>query len=72
MHHLRCMRAAHPVAEVRGRALQSLDFKWKFGLVAPEELAGEPRVLTALLREWPCCGRRHTASVAADGRRPTS
>jgi hypothetical protein len=43
--------AVHPVAEVRGRTLQSLDFKWKYGLVGADELAAEPRVLAALLRE---------------------
>jgi hypothetical protein len=41
----------HPVAEVRGRSLQSLAFKWKYGLVSPDELAAAPRALSALLRE---------------------
>lgn len=44
--------AVHPVAEVRGRTLQSLEFKWKYGLIGPEDLLADRRVLAALLREW--------------------
>jgi len=52
---LRPPRTVHPNAEVRGRTLQSLDFKWKYGLIGPDELVVERRVLSALLRE---CRRR--------------
>jgi hypothetical protein len=30
--------AGNPSAEVRGRALESLEFKWKYGLVRSEDL----------------------------------
>lgn len=33
-----CARAAHPLAEVRRRAVQSLNFKFKNGLVGRDEL----------------------------------
>lgn len=32
------MHAGHPSAEVRGRALESLEFKWKYGLIRAEDL----------------------------------
>ncbi|KAI8476101.1 MAG: hypothetical protein J3K34DRAFT_513946 [Monoraphidium minutum] len=40
----------HPAAEVRGRALQSLDFKLKYGLLGPQDLLAHRAVLAALLR----------------------
>lgn len=36
---------------MRGRTLQSLDFKWKYGLISADDLVANRRVLAALLRE---------------------
>uniref|UniRef100_A0A383WNT2 Rotatin N-terminal domain-containing protein n=1 Tax=Tetradesmus obliquus TaxID=3088 RepID=A0A383WNT2_TETOB len=42
-------RAGHHSADVRGRALESLEFKWKYGLVSAADLLQERRVLKGLL-----------------------
>jgi hypothetical protein len=57
----------HPVAEVRGRTLQSLEFKWKYGLLGADDLLADRRVLAALLREC-----RLTTRVLALGEGPAA
>jgi hypothetical protein len=47
--------AGHPSAEVRGRALESLEFKWKYGLISVEDL----------LQVWITAAGAHMKAVAA-------
>ncbi|WIA33762.1 hypothetical protein OEZ86_006876 [Tetradesmus obliquus] len=42
-------KLGHHSADVRGRALESLEFKWKYGLVSAADLLQERRVLKGLL-----------------------
>lgn len=57
-----CCITGHPSAEVRGRALESLEFKWKYGLIRAEDL---------LQVGWLVGGSMHhsTAQPVVDNRR---